>query len=310
MIFGGKMYVYLITNLINDKKYVGITNDYRRRWANHKNGNSKNMVIGQAIEKYGVKNFKFEIIEKNVPLDQIDEKEQYYIEYYQSHVSTNKGYNVSKGGRYNINNQDNDTRGHFNNNAHLTKEEVEYIKSHLFIPMYVLYDKFSEKLTYATFKDIYNDKTYKEIKPASERYPYNNEFSNQFTSQNKLSYEEVVELRKKYAQNIPWKIAYEDYKDLYPNEMSFWNIYVGNRYKLVMPEVFTKENKHFQSSISRSGEQNGRAKLTKEDVLNIRKWFESKEKTRKEIQQLFPQVTSSSINNIINYKTWKNINYT
>ena len=74
-----------------------------------------------------------------------------------------------------------------------------------------------------------------------------------------------------------------------------------------MPEVFTKENKHFQSAISHSGEQNGRSKLTKEDVIQIRKWFESGEKTRKEIQQLFPQVGPAAINAVLRYATWTNI---
>ncbi len=59
------MYVYQITNLINNKKYIGITNNYIKRWSNHKSGNSKNMVIGRAIEKYGIENFKFEILFDN-----------------------------------------------------------------------------------------------------------------------------------------------------------------------------------------------------------------------------------------------------
>ena len=135
------MYVYLITNLVNDKKYVGITNDYKKRWANHKCNNDPTMVIAKAIKKYGKDNFKFELIEEDVSLEEIDEKEQYYIDFYQSHVSTGKGYNVSKGGRYNMNDSK-DVRGHYNNNAHLTKEEVEYIKSHRNIPEFVLYEAY------------------------------------------------------------------------------------------------------------------------------------------------------------------------
>ena len=103
-----------------------------------------------------------------------------------------------------------------------------------------------------------------------------------------------------------WRDAYTDYyKKLYPDEMNFWNIYVDNRYKLVMPEVFTKENKHYQASKSHSGSDNGRAKLTWDDVNNMRRLFESKEKTRKEIQQMYSQVSTSSINNILRYTTWK-----
>ena len=103
-----------------------------------------------------------------------------------------------------------------------------------------------------------------------------------------------------------WRDAYTDYyKELYPDEMTFWNIYVGNRYKLVMPEVFTEENKHYQASKSHSGVDNGRAKLTWDDVNNIRKLFETKEKTRKEIQQMYSQVSTTTINNILRYATWK-----
>ena len=29
------MYLYRITNKINNKKYIGITNDYKKRWSNH-----------------------------------------------------------------------------------------------------------------------------------------------------------------------------------------------------------------------------------------------------------------------------------
>lgn len=300
------MYVYLITNLVNNKKYVGITNDYKKRWSNHRSMNSPSMAIAKAIKKYGKENFKFELLEENVSIEDIDEKEQYYIQQLETHVSTGKGYNVSKGGRYNIC-QEIDTRGHNNNHACLTKEEVEYIKSHRDLPMYVLYDDFAEKITYQAFRKIYNDQTYKEIPATVSPYPYNNAFSSQFATTGKLSYSEVIGLREQYANQVPWREAYEPYRDIYPNEMSFWNIYVGNRYKLVMPEIFTRENKHFQSVSSHSGENNGRAKLTKEDVVNMRKWFESGEKTRKEIQASFPHVSTATINSILRYASWKNI---
>ena len=64
------MYLYRITNIINNKKYIGITNNYKKRWSNHRCGNSKNMVIAKAIKKYGKENFFFEIIKRNLTLEE------------------------------------------------------------------------------------------------------------------------------------------------------------------------------------------------------------------------------------------------
>ena len=83
-------------------------------------------------------------------------------------------------------------------------------------------------------------------------------------------------------------------------------MYYGNRYSLLMPEVFTEENRKRHSKIGRAGERNGRAKLKEEDVLNIRK-LHSEGIPNKEIYNLYPQVTTTSIRDIINNKTWKNL---
>ena len=55
--------IYKITNLINDKKYVGQSIHIDRRWKEHIYQN-RNSAIHQAIEKYGIENFIFEIIEE------------------------------------------------------------------------------------------------------------------------------------------------------------------------------------------------------------------------------------------------------
>lgn len=214
------MYLYLITNLINNKKYVGITNDYKKRWSNHKCGNSPSMAIAKAIKKYGVDNFKFEVLLSNIPIEEIDEYEIKYIIKYNSHVSNGHGYNISRGGRYNIENTSHD--GEANGNSKITDEEALYIKEHRCLPMYVLYDDFCEKIGYQAFRDIYNDKTFKHIKTNVQPYPHNRDFSSQFSTTGKLTYPEVVNLRKQYNQGVYWKNAYtEDYKVIYPNEMSF-----------------------------------------------------------------------------------------
>ena len=63
------MWVYKITNLKNQKCYVGITNNIENRWNTHKNCINclklKNPLY-QAFRKYGLENFSFEIIEDNI----------------------------------------------------------------------------------------------------------------------------------------------------------------------------------------------------------------------------------------------------
>ena len=46
------MYCYRITNLINGKKYIGITIDYQRRWKEHIS--RKESLISKSIKKNGV----------------------------------------------------------------------------------------------------------------------------------------------------------------------------------------------------------------------------------------------------------------
>ena len=38
------MYLYVITNLINNKKYVGITNNPKKRWDAHKNAQDLSLI--------------------------------------------------------------------------------------------------------------------------------------------------------------------------------------------------------------------------------------------------------------------------
>ena len=151
----------------------------------------------------------------------------------------------------------------------------------------------------------YNHVTYTNIEPTVEPYPYNREFSSQFTS-TQLTYEDVVYLREEYAKGTYWKIIYEKYKHIYQDEWSFWQIYNGRKFKYVMPEVFTKENQHKHSSLKNSGENNGKAKLTKEDVLKIRE-MHANGISNSEIYKLFPQVTTTSVRAVINGLTWKNL---
>lgn len=293
-----KMYIYQITNLKNQKVYIGQTNNISKRWSNHKCCNSPNMVIAKAIKKYGVENFKFEILYRGLSVEEADEKEIELIKEKQSLVPN--GYNVEKGGHRNNGIQ---RFGADNSNAHLTEEEAQFILDNRNIPMYVLYDEYSEKISYEQFKKIYHHQTYKNLISHSEEYPYNFEFSNQFSSGNKLDYDEICSIRKRYNNSEYWLDVYKDYKDIYSDKWTFWNIYYGNRYKLVMPEVFTVENRKKHSGLGKNGEKNGRSKLTEQDVLKIRD-LHKQGVSNSEIYKLYPHLTPTSIRGVINKKTW------
>lgn len=88
--------------------------------------------------------------------------------------------------------------------------------------------------------------------------------------------------------------------------MSFWRAYTGLSYKLVMPEVFTEENKKKHRSLKRSGSNNSHSKLTAEDVKKIRQLHNDGVKNT-DIYPLYPQVSTTTIRDIINFKTWKNL---
>jgi len=79
-----------------EKHYIGQTNNYSKRTSNHKKRNNQCLAFANAIKKYGWENFTHEILEENLTIDQANEREQFYIEYYNS-LAPN-GYNLQTGG--------------------------------------------------------------------------------------------------------------------------------------------------------------------------------------------------------------------
>ncbi len=88
------VYVYCIENLINNKQYVGWAIDYRRRWNEHKSGNASKLVFA-AIRKYGIDNFKFEVIEI-LPEEEAKHLEVRLISALKTKAPN--GYNLTEGG--------------------------------------------------------------------------------------------------------------------------------------------------------------------------------------------------------------------
>ena len=114
------MEIYKITNLVNGKCYIGqtvTTFNERYNFAGKgiervlaylemreakSNAYSKKLYYNdhllKAIRKYGTNNFTVEIIDKAQDIDELNEKEMYWIKYYKAYE---KGYNQCKGGNGN-----------------------------------------------------------------------------------------------------------------------------------------------------------------------------------------------------------------
>lgn len=95
----GKIYKY--TNLINGMVYIGQTKQtLQQRDYKHQIQLNDNTYFHRALKKYGRENFSLELIEDNIPFNKLDEKEKFYIDFFDSFYTTGKGYNLTQGGQW------------------------------------------------------------------------------------------------------------------------------------------------------------------------------------------------------------------
>lgn len=93
--------VYLITNTVNGKQYVGVTRrgvDARFREHVLESNAGSSTILHNAIRKYGADHFTVMVLESNIPDDQAAEREQHYIREYQTFYPNRTGYNMTEGG--------------------------------------------------------------------------------------------------------------------------------------------------------------------------------------------------------------------
>lgn len=128
--------IYMITNLNNDKKYIGQTvQGYLTRWRQHKCASKSEkskrrcVALNRAILKHGCESFKIEVIETiNIHIidkktikqdaDKLNELEVIYIKKYNTLVPN--GYNIQKGNKY----SENTMIGNFLSEEHKNKISI------------------------------------------------------------------------------------------------------------------------------------------------------------------------------------------
>jgi group I intron endonuclease len=142
-----RMIIYCVTNKINGKQYIGQTiQSLADRWYHHTYySNFRNNYFHNAIKKYGKENFEIKQIDRALTIEELNEKEKYWIKTMNTIVPN--GYNLTMGGRA-------ETPGHRHSNK--TKELLRKIHSGRY-PSKETREKLSK-----IHKDLWNNETFRE----------------------------------------------------------------------------------------------------------------------------------------------------
>ena len=225
--------IYKITNRINNHSYIGLSTDIEARWKQHKDPynwkREPNKVLYQAMQKYGLKNFKFEVLEECTEAE-LGMKEKYYIALYDTF---NHGYNSTSGG------EDNKYDGHPNHK--LTKQDTIDIRTRYKNKQRKneVYQLYKDRIGESGFHKIWNGTTWKGI--MDEVYTTDNKTFHSKNTANKgsangrarLTEADVrnIRLRRKAGENI--KVVYKDYAHLITYG-SFTNVWTYQNWKNII----------------------------------------------------------------------------
>lgn len=210
--------IYTITNNINNKKYVGLSKNCYKRWYDHKEAAKRpkkpyqfRVPIYNAMRKYGINNFSFDIIEE-CPIDKLKEREVYWIEKLDTY---NNGYNATKGGDLP---EGHILKGEEHGMSKLTLEDVKLCR--------LLYQQgkrsrevwelnYKEKVNYNGFQRMWHGKTWKHVMPEV--------FKENPHPRKHITQEQIIDIRKKSENMSAWEIYNKYYKGII-GYASIWDI--------------------------------------------------------------------------------------
>lgn len=194
------MIIYKITNLLNGKVYIGLTTtSLQKRWVAHLAMSGKNeRHLYRAMSKYGKDNFIIEPIDKAKTIEELGEKERYYITLYDS-TNQDKGYNMTGGGEHN--------QLDANPKAKLTIDDVIHIRE-IYLESKLTckeaYEFYKDKIKYKPFEKCWEGKSWSSIMPevfsdeTRELHLKMKSRKGQNNGNSKYTSEEIMEIRKYY----------------------------------------------------------------------------------------------------------------
>lgn len=163
--------IYKITNKLNGHSYIGLSKNIEKRFLDHKTkafgSNRKDdvkKVLYQAIRKYGLENFSFDIIEE-CDEESLKRREIYWIAYYNTYLDKNN-YNLTPGGDMPSKNTIHIGEDH--GMAKLTEEDVIYCRKCYQMGLRsrdIYNESFQEKIAWSGFLRMWHGKNWKHIMP-------------------------------------------------------------------------------------------------------------------------------------------------
>lgn len=195
--------IYCFTNKINGKKYIGQTRNPKDRYLSHihydmnnKNSPGYNLPLPRAMRKYGLDNFEYEILAKDIEDDDtLNSLEEYYIKKFESLI-TQHGYNIRTGGMAGKNCiPKNDETKKKLSKAHAALSEDEIIELRIAYknhesPKKIFEEKYKGQMHYNSFLNIWTGQRYAYILP---EYIQNGRMT-------KINFEQAQEIRRLYFE--------------------------------------------------------------------------------------------------------------
>jgi len=229
------IYSFLENN--TGKRYIGYSDNIKRRYSEHLTKTNSRIPFDTILQSKGIENFTFEILEE-CNINELSEKEKYYIQLYNSKIPN--GYNYSDGG--------DGFHGEDNGRSILTESDIIAIRMayNQHLRKREVYKQYQNLIAFGTFEHVWEGKTWIYIMPEvyteENKLYYSKQATNGELSSNAiLSDEEVNSLRQQYVDQTA-KELYNNYKNRIAYQ-TFQAILWGRTYKHL--PIYKKKEKRW-----------------------------------------------------------------